>query len=79
MQSHEFRSEQWTVIKGTATVTLGDKVFQLSKHQSTFIPLGVKHRLENYHDEVLEILEIQMGEKLLEDDIHRYEDIYERV
>jgi mannose-1-phosphate guanylyltransferase len=79
LQSHDFRSEQWTVIKGIATVTIDEKVFQLTKHQSTFIPVKSKHRLENCHNEVLEIIEIQMGEKLSEDDIHRYEDIYERV
>ena len=79
LQSHDFRSEQWTVIKGIATVTIDEKVFNLTKHQSTFIPVKSKHRLENCHNEVLEIIEIQMGEKLLEEDIHRYEDIYERA
>ncbi|RST72445.1 mannose-1-phosphate guanylyltransferase/mannose-6-phosphate isomerase [Candidatus Aquarickettsia rohweri] len=79
LQSHDFRSEQWTVIKGIATVTIDEKVFQLTKHQSTFIPVKAKHRLENCHDEILEIIEIQIGEKLIESDIHRYEDIYERV
>ena len=79
LQSHDFRSEQWIVIKGVATVTVNDNVFNLTKHQSTFIPVKAKHRLENCHDEILEIIEIQIGEKLIESDIHRYEDIYERV
>ena len=79
LQSHEFRAEQWTVIKGIATVTVNEKVFNLTKNQSTYIPIKAKHRLENQHNEILEILEIQLGEKLTEDDIHRYDDIYGRV
>lgn len=79
LQSHEFRSEQWTVLKGVATVTINEKVFNLTAHQSTYIPIKAKHRLENCHTETLEILEIQLGEKLTEDDIHRYDDVYGRV
>ena len=79
LQSHEFRSEQWTVLKGVATVTINEKVFNLTTHQSTYIPIRAKHRLENCHNETLEILEIQLGEKLTEEDIRRYNDIYGRV
>ena len=79
LQSHEFRSEQWTVLKGVATVTINDKIFNLTAHQSAYIPIKAKHRLENCHNETLEILEIQLGEKLMEDDIRRYDDIYGRV
>ncbi len=79
LQSHEFRSEQWTVLKGVATVTINEKIFNLTAHQSTYIPIKAKHRLENCHNETLEILEIQLGEKLTEDDIHRYDDVYGRV
>lgn len=79
LQSHEFRSEQWTVLKGVATVTINEKIFNLTTHQSAYIPIKAKHRLENCHNETLEILEIQFGEKLTEDDIHRYEDVYGRV
>ena len=79
LQSHDFRSEQWVVMKGIATVKVNDNIFNLTKHQSTFIPVKAKHRLENCHNEILEIIEIQIGEKLIESDIHRYEDIYERV
>jgi mannose-1-phosphate guanylyltransferase / mannose-6-phosphate isomerase len=79
LQSHEFRAEQWTVIKGIATVTVNEKVFNLTKNQSTYIPMKAKHRLENQHNEILEILEVQLGEKLIEDDIYRYDDIYGRI
>jgi mannose-1-phosphate guanylyltransferase/mannose-6-phosphate isomerase len=79
LQSHEFRSEQWTVLKGVATVTINDEVFNLTAHQSAYIPIKAKHRLENCHNETLEILEIQLGAKLTEGDIHRYDDIYGRV
>lgn len=79
LQSHEFRAEQWTVINGIATVTVNDKIFNLDKHQSIYIPIRAKHRLENCHNQILEVLEIQLGEKLVEDDICRYDDKYGRV
>ena len=78
LQSHEHRAEQWTVIKGKARVTLNDQVFDLVKNESTYIPLGAKHRLQNCQDEPLEIIEIQLGEYLEESDIKRYDDIYGR-
>jgi len=78
LQSHAQRSEHWVVVSGTATVTNGDKVVTVHKNQSTYIPIGAKHRLENLGDEPLHIVEIQVGEYLGEDDIQRYEDNYGR-
>ncbi len=78
LQSHARRSEHWVVVSGTATVTHGDKVVTVGKNQSTYIPIGAKHRLENLGDEPLHIVEIQVGDYLGEDDIRRYEDNYGR-
>ena len=78
LQSHRQRSEHWVVVSGTATVTNGDKVVTVEKNQSTYIPMGAKHRLENLGSEPLHIVEIQVGEYLGEDDIQRYEDNYGR-
>ena len=78
LQSHKHRSEHWVVIRGTATVTINDDVTDLYQGQSTFIPLGAIHRLENKQSDNLEIIEIQLGDYLGEDDIIRYEDIYSR-
>jgi mannose-1-phosphate guanylyltransferase/mannose-6-phosphate isomerase len=78
LQSHRKRSEHWVVVSGTATVTNGDKVFTVQKNESTYIPIGSKHRLENLGSEPLHIVEIQVGEYLGEDDIQRYEDNYGR-
>ncbi len=78
LQMHQHRSEHWIVIKGIATVTRGEEVFDLSANQSTFIPAGFKHRLENLCDEALEIIEVQTGSYFGEDDIVRFEDIYRR-
>jgi mannose-1-phosphate guanylyltransferase/mannose-6-phosphate isomerase len=78
LQSHEQRSEHWVVVSGTATVTNGDEVITVHKNQSTYIPIGSKHRLENRASEPLHIVEIQVGEYLGEDDIQRYEDNYGR-
>jgi mannose-1-phosphate guanylyltransferase / mannose-6-phosphate isomerase len=66
------------VVTGTARVTRGDEVFLLSENQSTYIPLGVQHRLENPGAIPLEIIEVQSGSYLGEDDIVRFEDIYDR-
>ena len=79
LQMHHKRAEHWIVVKGTARVTLDDKVFDLSENQSTFIPLGAKHRLENTTTEPLEIIEVQSGSYLGEDDIVRFDDIYGRA
>ena len=79
LQLHQYRSEHWIVIKGKARVTIGDKIFNLEKDQSIYIPKKVPHRLENPDDEVLEVIEIQIGEYLEEDDIIRLEDKYGRT
>lgn len=78
LQSHRQRSEHWVVVSGTATVTNGDEVITVHKNQSTYIPIGAQHRLENLGGEPLHIVEIQVGEYLGEDDIQRYEDNYGR-
>lgn len=78
LQSHKQRSEHWVVVSGTATVTNGDDVITVHKNQSTYIPIGAKHRLENRGNKPLHIVEIQVGEYLGEDDIQRYEDHYGR-
>lgn len=78
LQSHSHRSEHWVVVSGTATVTNGDEVITVHKNQSTYIPIGAKHRLENLGSEPLHIVEIQVGDYLGEDDIWRYEDNYGR-
>jgi mannose-1-phosphate guanylyltransferase/mannose-6-phosphate isomerase len=78
LQSHKRRSEHWVVVSGTATVTNGDQVITVEKNQSTYIPIGTKHRLENCGSEPLHIVEIQVGDYLGEDDIQRYEDNYGR-
>jgi mannose-1-phosphate guanylyltransferase/mannose-6-phosphate isomerase len=78
LQTHEKRSEHWIVVRGRATVTNGDNVFTLEENQSTYIPAGQMHRLENRHDEELIVVEVQTGAYLGEDDIKRYEDVYNR-
>jgi mannose-1-phosphate guanylyltransferase/mannose-6-phosphate isomerase len=78
LQMHNHRSEHWIVVKGTAHVTCGNKEFVLSEDQSTYIPLGKKHRLENKGKIPLEIIEVQTGGYLGEDDIIRFSDIYGR-
>ncbi len=78
LQSHQKRAEHWVVISGAATVTNGKNKFILNKGGSTYIPIGVKHSLENKCDESLEIIEVQSGIYLGEDDIVRFEDIYGR-
>ncbi len=79
LQLHHKRSEHWTVIKGVALVTCDEKEFELGENESTFIPLGSKHRLTNNGNEPIEIIEVQIGEYLGEDDIVRFEDRYDRV
>ena len=78
LQMHHHRAEHWVVVKGTAKVTRGDEVLTLSEDQSTYIPLGVKHRLENPGKIPLELIEIQTGSYLGEDDIVRFDDVYGR-
>ena len=79
LQMHKHRAEHWVVVSGTANVTRGDDTFQLSENESTFIPLGVRHRLENPGTSPLYLIEVQSGDYLGEDDIVRFEDDYKRT
>lgn len=78
LQMHHHRAEHWIVVKGNARVTRGEEEILLTENQSTYIPLGVKHRLENPGKTDLELIEVQSGSYLGEDDIVRYEDTYGR-
>jgi len=78
LQMHHHRAEHWVVVRGTARITRGEEVFVLSENESTYIPLGVKHRLENPGRIPLELIEVQSGAYLGEDDIVRFEDTYGR-
>ena len=78
LQLHHHRSEHWIVVQGTAKVTCGEKVFLMGESESTYIPLGEKHRLENTGKIPLELIEVQTGTYLGEDDIVRFEDRYGR-
>ena len=78
LQMHHHRAEHWIVVSGTAKVTRGDETFLVSENQSTFIPLGTTHRLENPGRVPLEMIEVQSGSYLGEDDIVRFEDAYGR-
>lgn len=77
-QMHRHRSEHWVVVAGTARVTNGEKVYDVHPNESTFIPLSTKHRLENLGKVPLQIIEVQNGEYLEEDDIVRFDDDYKR-
>jgi mannose-1-phosphate guanylyltransferase len=79
VQMHHHRSEHWVVVSGRAKVTNGERTFMLSENESTYIPIGVIHALENPGKVPLEIIEVQSGSYLGEDDIVRFEDIYGRV
>ena len=79
LQMHHHRSEHWIVVSGTALVTRGEKEYVVNINESTFIPIGVTHRLENPGIIPLVIIEVQSGEYLGEDDIVRIKDDYERV
>ena len=76
---HHHRAEHWIVVRGTARVTRGDEEFLLGENESTYIPLGTVHRLENPGQLELEVIEVQSGSYLGEDDIVRFEDQYHRV
>lgn len=78
LQLHHHRAEHWVVVKGTAKVTRGDQTFLISENESTYIPIGVTHRLENPGKFPLEIIEVQSGSYLGEDDIVRFDDTYGR-
>ncbi len=79
LQSHNFRSEHWVVLEGTARVTLDEKTYILKPGSSIDIPVKIKHSLGNPYDTELKIIEVQKGDKLVEEDIIRYKDIYGRV
>jgi mannose-1-phosphate guanylyltransferase/mannose-6-phosphate isomerase len=78
LQMHHHRAEHWIIVRGTARITRGDEVLLLTEDQSTYIPLGVNHRLENPGVIPLELIEVQTGSYLGEDDITRLEDVYGR-
>ncbi len=78
LQRHAKRAEHWVVVNGVATVTKDEDVFQLKANESTYIPIGCKHRLQNMQAEPLEIIEVQSGSYLGEDDIERFDDVYGR-
>lgn len=78
LQMHHHRAEHWVVVSGTARITCEDKVFLLEENQSTYIPVGAKHRIDNPGKIPLHIIEVQSGTYLGEDDIVRFEDVYGR-
>lgn len=78
VQKHNFRAEHWIVVSGTAEVICGNDTFMLAENESTYIPVGEKHRLSNPCDVPLEIIEVQSGSYLGEDDIQRFDDEYGR-
>jgi len=78
LQMHHHRAEHWVVVSGTARITRGDETFILEENQSTYIPIGVKHRIENPGKITLQVIEVQSGSYLGEDDIVRFEDRYGR-
>jgi mannose-1-phosphate guanylyltransferase/mannose-6-phosphate isomerase len=78
LQLHHHRSEHWVVVTGTARVTKGEEVFEVLSNESTFIPIAVRHRLENPGPIPLQIIEVQNGDYVEEDDIERLEDDYKR-
>jgi len=79
LQMHHHRAEHWVVVSGTARVTCGDKVTLLTENESTYIPIGMSHRLENPGKLPLHLIEVQSGSYLGEDDIVRFEDVYQRA
>lgn len=79
LQIHHKRSEHWVVTSGCPTITVGDTVQEYAANASVDIPVGVQHRLENFTDSVVEIIEVQVGSYFGEDDIVRLDDIYGRV
>ena len=78
LQSHKFRSEQWVIVSGISTVTLDEGIITIKKGETVYIPVQTKHSLENLESEPLELIEVQNGSYLGEDDIFRFEDKYGR-
>jgi mannose-1-phosphate guanylyltransferase / mannose-6-phosphate isomerase len=79
LQSHNHRAEHWVVVRGVAIIVNGEKELTLKANESTYIPVGHVHRLENPGEINLEVIEVQTGDYLGEDDIVRYEDVYNRI
>ena len=79
MQYHEHRSERWIVVEGVATITLGEKSCDIHKSEWIFIPVGERHQLSNNGDCIMQLIEVQLGDYLGEDDIIRLEDNYGRT
>ena len=79
LQYHKRRSEHWTVVYGKATITVGEEVRDLKVDESIYIPLGEKHCIANHTDDFIEIVEVQIGDYLFEDDIVRLDDCYGRT
>ena len=78
LQKHHHRAEHWIVVKGSALVTRGGETFLMGENQSTYIPVGAVHRMENPGEIPLELIEVQSGSYLGEDDIERFDDEYGR-
>ena len=78
LQSHVHRAEHWVVVAGVARITRDDEVYDLGINEHTYIPIGAKHRIENPGNELVHIIEVQVGDYLGEDDIVRFEDKYGR-
>jgi mannose-1-phosphate guanylyltransferase/mannose-6-phosphate isomerase len=78
LQMHHHRAEHWVIVSGKAKVTRGDETFVLSANESTYIPVEMRHRLENVGTSPLHVIEVQSGSYLGEDDIVRFEDDYKR-
>jgi mannose-1-phosphate guanylyltransferase/mannose-6-phosphate isomerase len=78
LQRHQHRAEHWVVVKGQASIVHGDESLLLNENESTYIPAGMIHQLANQTDEVLEVIEVQTGSYLEEDDIERLDDPYQR-
>jgi mannose-6-phosphate isomerase-like protein (cupin superfamily) len=79
LQLHHRRSEHWVVVRGTAHVTIGERVYDVQQGESTFVPVGTRHRLENRGAETLALIEVACGNYIEEDDIVRFDDKYGRV
>ena len=79
LQSHQHRSEHWIIAEGQGEVTIDDKIINLKENENIFIPKGAIHRLANNNDVDLIVIEMWYGDELNEDDIKRYDDIYERI
>jgi mannose-6-phosphate isomerase-like protein (cupin superfamily) len=79
LQLHHHREEHWVIVKGRARVTRGEQILELNRNQGVFIPVETAHRIENPGSEMLEFIEVQVGDKLDENDIVRLEDRYGRV